>query len=191
MSDGGFQKLACIDNVIAVIFCRIADGFAHIDAGGEVHDRVYAAGGKKIVQALPVRHVSDHMPAEAQEFGMTGGEVVENQHIMIRAFKGQRRMRADVARAADNENPFLHQQVLFLTSSQSDPILYPKTGKIKRGRTTGIHRIPSLMEGPSAGPPADARASFRTGFVSVRAEPRFRRGRQRKLAGRNFSLKSE
>ena len=100
----GFQQIDRVDDIIAVVFQGLPNGFLHLDGGGKVHNGLGPEGGQDIVQVDRIgQFACDKSAIEDGPF-MAGGQIVVDEQLVARFAQGLYDVAADVPGTTGNED---------------------------------------------------------------------------------------
>jgi hypothetical protein len=111
MAGHGREQLHRFRHVVPVIIERLGHRFTHQRKGGEVHDCVNPMPGEKPVQQRRIAQIPFDEGSVRQQVAVTAAEVIQNDDLVAGTEEIQHHVRADVARAADDEDGFTGRHV--------------------------------------------------------------------------------
>lgn len=103
----GFEEGEGGDDVVAVVFGGILDGFSHVGVGGEVHDCADRVGLEDLVEAGSIADVADdegNLENGFDEVSVAVDEVIEDHNVIALGFEGEDGVGSDVAGSAGDED---------------------------------------------------------------------------------------
>jgi hypothetical protein len=107
MAQHGFEQGNRFSHVVAVIHQRLVHRFTDLGKGREMHDRVECMLFEKPVQQFWIPETSLYKFTAAHQPPVSGGQVVQNNHLPAVIHQLPNHMRADIPCPTDNENFFI------------------------------------------------------------------------------------